>query len=45
MLGAILGVGSSSDMGSADIKIGDTTVNTQQLEDFAKQLEKFAPKQ
>lgn len=48
ILATALGVGSlgtSSDMGSADIKIGDTSINTQQLEDFAKQLEKFAPKQ
>lgn len=48
ILASILGVGSfgsSSDMGSADIKIGDASINTQQLEDFAKQLEKFAPKE
>ena len=34
-----------SNISDGQINIGDTSIDTKQLEDFAKQLEKFAPKE
>ncbi len=46
ILTSVLGGASNkpADFSSSKIDIGDTSIDTKQLEDFAKSLEKFAPK-